>query len=320
MITKRFAPFGHRNSTPRILALAGLTGALFAVTSSSPAQDKAAPSRKIKVICTTTMIADLARTIAGDDAEVVGIMRPGEDPHIYDVRPRDAQLLAEADLILANGLHLEATLAHAMENNAKKGAKIVKLAESPKITALESEATRGAPDPHCWFNVEYFRVYAESARDAFVAADPAHATNYRDRADKYAKELETLHGWVKQQIGSIPREQRVMVTSHDAFQYYGRTYFIDVYAVIGISTEQQPKPGDIARLESIVRERGVKALFVETSVSETLNNIVKKVAEVSGAKIGGTLYSDSLGDPGTEAGTYIGTIRHNTKTIVEALK
>lgn len=275
---------------------------------------------KIKVVCTTTMIADLARTLAGEDAEIMGIMRPGEDPHLYDVRPRDAQMLAQADLILANGLHLEATLAHVIDNNAKKGAKIVRLAESAKIAALESEDTRGAPDPHCWFNVEYFRLYAESARDALIEVDPSHAANYRERAGKYLKELEELHGWVKQQIESIPRERRVMVTSHDAFQYYGRTYFIDVYAVVGISTEQQPKPADIARLESIVRDRGVKALFVETSVSETLNNLVKKVAELSGAKVGGTLYSDSLGDPGTEAGTYIGMIRHNTRTIVEALK
>jgi manganese/zinc/iron transport system substrate-binding protein len=319
-MTKHSNGFQNRHFGRRLFAALLTAGILSFATTQTNAQDKSGSSRKIKVVCTTTMIADLARTIAGDDAEVLGIMRPGEDPHIYDVRPRDAQLLADADLILANGLHLEATLAHAMENNAKKGAKIVKLAETPKITALESEATRGAPDPHCWFNVDYFRFYAESARDALIETDPAHAQKYRERADKYAKELEELHGWVKQQIASIPREQRVMVTSHDAFQYYGRTYFIDVYAVIGISTEQQPKPGDIARLESIVRERGVKALFVETSVSETLNNIVKKVAESSGAKIGGTLYSDSLGEPGTEAGTYIGMVRHNTRTIVEALK
>lgn len=303
-----------------IIASVFFSGAARWVGADPKTDPKSIATGRIKVVCTTTMIADLARTIAGEDAEILGIMRPGEDPHIYEVRPRDVQLLAQADLILANGLHLESTLAHAMENNAKNGAKIVHLAESAKITALESEATRGAPDPHCWFNVDYFRFYAESARDALKAADPAHAKNYQERADKYAKELQELHDWVKQQIASVPREQRVMVTSHDAFQYFGRTYFIDVYAVIGISTEQQPKPGDISRLESIVRERGVKALFVETSVSQTLNDIVKKVAAVSGAKIGGTLYSDSLGDPGTEAGTYVGMIRHNTRTIVEALK
>jgi len=273
---------------------------------------------KLRVVCTTTMITDVAGVIAGDAAEVRGIMRAGEDPHVYDVRPRDVQLIAEGELILMNGLHLEATLAHVIEHNAK--GKVVRLAETPQIVPLESEQTRGAPDPHCWFNVQYFRVYAERARNALIEADPKNADGYRQRADAYVKELDSLHEWVKQQIESIPRERRAMVTSHDAFQYFGRTYFIDVFAVIGISTEQQPKPQDIARLESIVRERGVKALFVETSVSQTLNDIVKKVAEASGAKIGGTLYSDSLGAPGTPTGTYLGMVRHNVNTVVDSLK
>jgi manganese/zinc/iron transport system substrate-binding protein len=265
------------------------------------------------------MIADLARTLAGDVAEVRGIMRPGEDPHVYEVRPRDVQMIAEADLIFMNGLHLEATLAHVVENNAQQ-ARVVKLAETPLITPLESEAAKGAPDPHVWFNVQYFRIFTERARDALIAADAGRAALYRERAEKYLAELAALHEWVKERTESVPRERRVMVTSHDAFQYYGRAYFIDVFAVIGISTEQQPKPGDVDRLVSLVRERGVKALFIETSVSKTLNDIVKKVAEQTGAAVGGTLYSDSLGEPGGEAGTYVDMIRHNTRTIVEGLK
>lgn len=308
--------FGH--SGPGVRAAWCMGAAAF--LSLSAVDSARAQAGRPKVVCTTTMITDLARTLGGTEAEVIGIMRAGEDPHIYEVRPRDAQTLAAADLILSNGLHLEATLAHVIGNNAKKGATIINLAETPKITPLESEATRGAPDPHCWFNVEYFKIYAERTRDALVAVDPANAEKYRERADKYLKELDELHGWVKEQISTVPRERRVMVTSHDAFQYFGRTYFIDVFGVIGISTEQQPKPGDIARLESLVRERGVKALFIETSVSQTLNDLVKKVADLSGAKVGGTLYSDSLGEPGTPAGTYAGMIRHNTMTIVDALK
>lgn len=295
-----------------LLALALIGGAVSAKGSE--------PRRRVRVVATTTMITDLAKTIAGEDAEVIGIIRPGEDPHLYEVRPRDAQVLSQADLILMNGLHLEATLAHVVENNARKDARVVKLAESPGIAPLESEAAQGAPDPHCWFNVEYFRIYAERARDALAEIDPARAENYKKRADAYVRELNELNEWVKGEIGKVPRERRVMVTSHDAFHYYGKAYEIDVFGVIGISTEQQPKPGDIAKLESLVRERGVKALFIETSVSQSLNNMVKKVAEVSGAKIGGTLYSDSLGEPGTEAGTYIGMIRYNTRTITEALK
>lgn len=281
----------------------------------------AAPAQadRLKVVCTTTMITDLARVLAGDVADVRGIMKPGEDPHIYEVRPRDVQLIADAQLVLMNGLHLEATLANVIASHARK-ATVVELAESPLVTPLESEKARGAPDPHCWFNVQYFRVYVERARDALVIADPENADHYRTKATAYLAELATLHNWVTEEIATIPRDRRVMVTSHDAFQYFGRTYFIDVYAVIGISTEQQPKPGDVEALQRIVREKGVRALFVETSVSQTLNDLVRKVAGHSGARIGGTLYSDSLGEPGTEAGTYVGMIRHNVRTIVEALK
>lgn len=308
----------QRAFSATLILAAGVIVTCFLGSSRADSQTAPAPAKK-KIVCTTTMITDLAKVIAGDAAEVQGIMRAGEDPHIYEVRPRDAQMVSEADVVFMNGLHLEATLGEVIENAAKK-ATVVKLAETPAIVPLESEAARGAPDPHCWFNVQYFRVYVERARDALVAADPKNTDGYRTRAEKYLKELSELHDWVKEQIGSVPREQRVMVTSHDAFQYYGRTYFIDVFAVVGISTEQQPRPGDVAQLESTVRERKVKALFIETSVSKTLNDVVKKVAEHTGAKIGGTLYSDSLGDPGTDVGTYVGMLRHNTKTIVDALK
>lgn len=275
---------------------------------------------KLIVVCTTTMITDLARQLAGDDIEVRGIMKVGEDPHVYDVRPRDAQLIAEADLVLANGFHLESTLGHVIDHNVKPGAKVVRLAEDAGIEPLGSQATQGAPDPHCWFNVGYFRRYAEVARDALIAVDPDHAAGYRARAESYLTELDALHAWVVQRIATVPRERRVMITSHDAFAYFGRTYDVDVYAVIGISTEQAPKPQDIARLESLVHQRGVKALFIETSVSATLNQLVEKVAQASGATIGGTLYSDSLGGPDTPAGTYIGMVRHNVETIVKALQ
>jgi manganese/zinc/iron transport system substrate-binding protein len=288
-------------------------------TGATQGQAGAASGGKLKVVCTTTMITDLAQRIAGDDAQVLGIMKTGEDPHVYDVRPRDAQLISDADVVLMNGLHLESTLLHIIEHNAE-GALVAALAEDERIKTLGSETIEGAPDPHCWFNVQYFKVYAERARDALAKADPGNAEAYKARAQAYFLELDALDAFVAEQISSIPRDRRVMVTSHDAFQYYGNHYGIDVLAVIGISTEQQPRPQDIVSLESQVKERGVKALFIETSVSRTLNDIVKKIADATGASIGGTLYSDSLGDPGTDAGTYIGMVRHNTTTITKALR
>lgn len=301
-------------------ARAALAAALMASCASTASTARAVgKADKLKIVCTTTMIADLARQLAGEAADVRGIMKPGEDPHLYEVRPRDVQLIAGADLLLMNGLHLEATLGHVVDNNAKS-AKVVRLAETPRIVPFESEQSRGAPDPHCWFSVPYFRIYAERARDALIEIDPSNAETYRENAHSYLLKLDELHNWTTQQIDTVPRERRAMVTSHDAFQYFGRTYSIDVFAVIGISTQQQPKPRDIARLESIVRDRSVRAVFIETSVSQTLNNLVRKIAGRTGVTIGGTLYSDSLGPPGSEAGTYIGMVRHNVRTVVQALK
>lgn len=280
------------------------------------------PDGKIRVVCTTTMIADLARQIAGEHADVIGIMRVGEDPHVYEVRPRDAQQVAAAQLVLLNGLHLESTLLHVIENSAR--GKVVALAEDPRIEPLSGQRSAdgkaAAPDPHCWFNVQYFRVYAQRACDGLCDVDPAHADDYRRRTEDYLNELNQLHAWVLQQVADVPRQQRVIVTSHDAFAYFGRAYEIEVHAVIGISTEQQPKPQDVMRLEQLVRDRGVKALFIETSVSKTLNELVERIASKTEARIGGTLYSDSLGPPESEAGTYVGMVRHNTRTVIEALR
>lgn len=309
-----------------------LTGLLTAMAMMAGGCDQAdaegggAPDGKITVVCTTTMIADLARQIAGDKATVVGIMKPGEDPHVYEVRPRDAQAIASGDVVLLNGLHLEATLSHIIDNNARKDATVARLAESPSISPLGKQddggaaASGGAPDPHCWFDVNYFKVYAQAAGDALAAADPTNADHYRQRTAAYVKQLDELDAWVRQQIAAIPRDRRVLITSHDAFAYYGRAYEINVFAVIGISTEQQPRPQDIAQLEATVRDQGVKALFIETSVSNTLNDMVRKVAAATGAKIGGTLYSDSLGPEDSPAATYIDMVRHNTTTIVQALQ
>jgi len=275
-------------------------------------------SKRITIVCTTTMIADLARVIAGDDAEVVGIMKAGEDPHVYEMRPRDTQAIAMADLVLMNGLHLEAQLDHVVENHAK--GKVVRLAETEKIKPLGVDEVSGAPDPHCWFNVEYFIVFAERARDAIAEVDPKHADAYRSRAATYIDELKLLHTWAGKRIAEIPRERRIMVTSHDAFQYLGKAYDIEVHAVIGMSTEQPPTGRDKIALQKLVIDRGAKAVFIETSVSAALNDMVRQIADATGAKIGGTLYSDSLGDPATPESTYLGMFRHNIDTLAEALR
>ena len=273
---------------------------------------------QVDIVATTTIIEDLTRRLAGDRLTVHGIMRPGEDPHIYRPRPNDAERIHRARLVLKNGLNLEETLGRIIQQQAT--GRVVALAEDERITTLEDLEDAAAPDPHCWFNVAYFMYYVENARDALIELDPDNADHYTRRAAEYLEELEQLHAWVTEQIASIPQERRVMVTGHDAFQYFSRAYDIEVHALIGISTEQQPRPGDMQQLEQLVRDRGVRALFFETSVSPALNRAIEQIADATGARIGGELYSDSLGGPDSPAPTYIDMVRHNVQTIVKALK
>lgn len=270
------------------------------------------------VVATTTMLDDLARTLGGDHVQVLGLMKPGQDPHVYDVLPRDAQSIAKADLIVANGLNLEATLHDVIENNAK--GEVVYVAEQDGIEPLGSSTYAGAPDPHCWMDIGLFKLYAEAVRDGLIKIDPEHAADYEQRTADYLAQLDELDTWVRERFAEVAEEQRVIVTSHDAFNYFGEAYGVEVHGVIGISTEQAPRPQDIAALQQLVKDRNVKALFIESSVTPTLNAVVKKVAEQTGSNVGGTLYSDSLGRPGSGAETYVGMIRHNVNTVVEALK
>jgi len=271
------------------------------------------------VVATTTMIEDLVRVIGGDEVNVVGIMKSGQDPHIYDVKPKDAQRIRQADLVLYNGLHLEATLLSIIEEHA--GDKSSALAKQEGIEPLTgSVGLEVAADPHCWMDVKQYQLYAKKAAEALAEMDPDNAPLYRERAEAYIEQLEELDAWVREQFASVPERRRVIVTGHDAFAYYGRAYGIEVHGLIGISTEQEPRPQDIEALKTLIRERGVRAIFPESSISGSLKQLVQGVAQDTGAQVGDELYSDSLGAPDTDASTYIGMIRHNTQTMVEALK
>ena len=281
--------------------------------------DRTNNTQRVHIVCTTTMIEDLAQHLAGGAADVTGIMRAGEDPHVYNVRPRDAEQIARADIILTNGHHLESTLEKVIHNNAT--GPVVALAEKavPHPLGSSDDAGGGAPDPHCWMSVTHFRGYLQHALDALIAVDPENADTYRNKAREYDAELQDLDTCIKNQITSIPADKRVIVTSHDAFQYLAEAYGLDVRAMVGISTAEAPRPQEIEKIESLIRNRNVKAVFIETSTSSTLNTLVKKSAAATGATIGGTLYSDSLDEPGEPAGSYVGMMRHNVSAIAGAL-
>ncbi|MEM9345339.1 MAG: zinc ABC transporter substrate-binding protein [Planctomycetota bacterium] len=273
---------------------------------------------RLKVLALTTQIADAAQIVGGEGVQVVGMMRAGEDPHTYDPNPQDAMAMDEADLVLGNGLNLEAIIAKLVESRAAD--KTVYLAESGDITPLMDEGAESAPDPHCWMDPDNFKVYVEGIRDAMIEKDPANAEGYTARAEAYLKELDELDAWVREQFAEIPEAQRVVITGHDAFNYYGEAYGVEMHGLIGLTTEEQPTASDIMKLEKKIVDNGIKALFYETSVSATLNNLITQMAEQTKIGVGGELFSDSLDEPGTEAGTYLGMMRYNTTTMVEALK
>jgi len=271
------------------------------------------------VVATTTMIEDLAHVIGGDEVNVIGIMKTGEDPHLYDVKPKDATTIRKADLVLMNGLHLEATLASVIEGQAS--GKIVALAEQEGIKPLTGgDGFEVAPDPHCWMDVGNFKLYAAKTRDALIEVVPEHAELFTRRTEAYLKELDELEAWVVEQFATVPKRQRVIVTGHDAFAYFGKAYGIEVHGLIGISTQQEPKPQDIEDLKALIRQNQIRALFPESSISGSLKQLIRKVAHDTGAMVGDELHSDSLGEPGSDASTYIGMIRHNTTTMVKALR
>jgi manganese/zinc/iron transport system substrate-binding protein len=272
-----------------------------------------------KVLATTTMIEDLARVIGGEEVEVVGLMKTGEDPHIYDVKPKDATTVRRADVILMNGLHLEATLASIIEQQAT--GRVAVLAEQDGIKPLDGgDGLQVAPDPHCWMDTRYFGLYAIEVAAALSEAAPEHEALFKERLLEYLDELIELDAWITARFDEVPEQQRVIVTGHDAFAYFGKSYGIKVHGLIGISTEQEPKPQDIEQLKTLIRDKGIRAVFPESSLGGSLIQLLDKVAADTGAVVGKELHSDSLGAPGTDAGTYLSMMRHNTNTIVEALK
>ena len=271
------------------------------------------------LVATTTIIADIAKSLAGERMRVESIMRPGEDPHIYDPRPNDARLISRARVVLTNGLHLEGTLDDIIANNLAADAIHAALAEDPRIEPIESQQYRGAPDPHCWLSIPLVKIYTDRAMQALIQADPEGEQIYRENARNYIAGLDSLDLFAREAIARIPPERRVLVTAHDAFQYFSLEYGIKVLTIIGISTDMEPRPRDLENLVSLINQHKVPAVFIETSVSASLNNLVRKVSQKTGAAIGGALYSDSLGELGSPAGTFAEMFSHNVKTITESL-
>jgi manganese/zinc/iron transport system substrate-binding protein len=230
--------------------------------------------------------------------------------------------MASAAVVFYSGLHLEGKMADLFGKMADRGAHTVAVAEClPADRLIELTGYAGAHDPHVWFDVGLWRRAADCVRDALAELDPANADAYRDRAASYSAELSELDAWVRQRIGQIPEGARVLVTAHDAFSYFGRAYGIEVRGLMGVSTAAEAATSDVQELAEYIAERRVPAIFVESSVSPRYVEALRQAVAARGfdVAIGGSLYSDALGDRDGPAGTYIGTVRANVETIVEAL-
>ncbi len=278
---------------------------------------------KIDIVATTTMIADLARQIGGEQVSVQGLMGPGIDPHLYKASEGDVTKLAKAELILFNGLHLEGKMAEVLENMDGMGIRSVALAETLEDSLLiSSEQFQGNVDPHVWFDITLWMKVASSMVEVLGEMDPANFDLYRNRfKNGFFQEASDLHEFTKIGIASIPEGKRVLVTAHDAFGYFGRAYGMDVRGLQGISTASEAGTADVQALSQFIADNEIPSLFVESSVPPRNIEAVQAAVKSRGfdVEIGGSLYSDALGHPGTPEESYQGTIRHNVNTIVAGL-
>lgn len=277
---------------------------------------------KVKVVATTTMLADLAKEIGGEHVEVKGLMGPGIDPHLYKASAGDVNLIQQADLVLYNGLDLESKLGEIFKELENKQKVVVKITQGLPDADLLTDEESGGYDPHIWFDVNLWKKASDNLLNGLIEVDPENKNEFTKNHESYVKELEELDLFVKDQIKLIPESSRVIITAHDAFQYFGKAYGMEVLGLQGISTEAEAGTADVKKLADYIVERKIKAIFVESSVNRRNIEALQEAVKAQGfdVKIGGELYSDSLGSEGTNAQTYLGTIKSNVETIVNALK
>lgn len=278
---------------------------------------------KINVVTTTSMITDLVKNIGGDYINLQGLMGSGVDPHLYKASEGDVSKLSEADIIFYNGLHLEGKLVEVFEKMAHQNKKTIALSDAlDERTLIGSELFASNYDPHIWFNVDYWKEATKYVVKQLSEALPEHQAVFKTNGEAYLNKLETLKTKLNKIIQTLPEDKRVLVTAHDAFNYFGKSFGFEVVGLQGLSTATEAGVQDVQKLSDFIIERKVKAIFIESSVPKRTIEAVKAAvnAKKYEVEIGGSLYSDALGNPGTAEGTYIGMFEYNVNTIVNALK
>ena len=279
-------------------------------------------AKALAIVATTGIVGDTVARIAGDLGTVSSLMGPGVDPHLFKASESDVRRLGNADLVLYNGLHLEGKMADVLVKMARSRPVIAVSETVPEDALREPPEFAGQYDPHIWFNVGLWSYTVDPIVEALIDLRPDAADEIRTRGEAWRQELVALDRWVQERIDEIPPSDRVVVTAHDAFGYFGERYGVDVVGLQGISTLTEAGLQDVERVVDLVVERRIKAIFVESSVPRrSIEAVVAACADRGHTVIiGGELFSDAMGAAGSDAGTYPGMVRHNVNTLVEALK
>lgn len=278
---------------------------------------------KIHVVTTVGMAGDLVENVGGDRVSVTSLMGPGVDPHLYKASAGDIQSMEDADIVFYVGLHLEGKMGEIFESLAERKKVVATSDAIERSNLLSAQAgMTGNYDPHIWFDVEMWAQTIFAVRDTLTEIDPEGKDFYFQNAESYYKELADLHVWVGEQIQQIPEDQRVLITAHDAFNYFGMAYGMEVRGLQGISTASDYGLKDLEEMINFIVQREIKAVFVESSVPKKSIEALQQGVKAKGfdVQIGGELFSDAMGDAGSAEGTYIGMVKHNVNTIVNALK
>ena len=294
-----------------------------ATTTESTTTTTETSSEPLNVVATTTMLYDLATVIGGDNVEAVGLMGVGIDPHLYTASAGDVTKVSDADVVVYNGIHLEAQMGEIFDSLDGQGKTVIciEYGIDPDDIMVDPEEP-DSNDPHIWFDTTIWMQAATYMADCLAEADPDNADAYQSNLDAYMAELEELDAYISGRVAEVSEGQRVLVTAHDAFNYFGNAYGFEVMGLQGISTETEAGTADVSELAAFIAENEIKAIFVESSVSTKSIEALQAAVQALGfdVSIGGELYSDSLGDATTGHDTYITTCMANIDTIVDALK
>lgn len=277
---------------------------------------------KLRITTTVGMVTDIVARVAGDEAVVTGLMGPGVDPHLYKASYRDVTKLDRADIVFYSGLHLEGKMTGVLEKMGRFKPVIAVAEAIPESLRMAKAGERSHTDPHVWMDPSLWKHILVPITDELCRMRPEKASLFRARADSLATQFDSLAAWAQRELATIPKERRVLVTAHDAFNYFGKAFDVEVRGLQGISTATDFGLADVQNLASLITERKIKAVFVESSVPQKPLQAVIEGCRARGQNvlIGGLLYSDAMGASGTDDGTYFGMIRHNVNTIVSALQ